>query len=153
LNPSAQIFVDVDDFATWCQSTEEEEIIDALAIYRGDYLIDYLDDHSVDLVRDQIRDSYLDAAIRLADRYYQHSRWDAVIKICHDILVQDSCNEQAFQFLMRSHAARGNRSAVHAVYQRYCAVLRQDLDVPPSPDTTRLWQQLTDQTRPEADFH
>jgi len=45
---------------------------------------------------------------------------------------------------MRCHAARGNLAAVHAVYQRCISLLKADLDVPPSAETTALYNQLTE---------
>ncbi|NPV55330.1 MAG: hypothetical protein HPY76_01470, partial [Anaerolineae bacterium] len=32
---------------------------------------------------------------------------------------------------------------VHSIYQRCRAVLREELDVEPAPETTRLWAALT----------
>jgi len=66
------------------------------------------------------------------------------MRICHDILSVDPCNEPAYRVLMRCHAARGNLAAVHSVYQRCTSLLKEDLDVPPSSETTSLYKQLTE---------
>lgn len=143
LNPAAQVAVDVEDFLELAASGREEDLLEALQVYQGEYLGDYYFDRQVDDVREKVREQYFDTAMRLGNLYFNQERWDAAVKICHDILSQDACNEPAYQLLMRSHAARGNRSAVQNVYHRCCAILKEELDVAPSPETTRIWKTLT----------
>ncbi len=142
LNPSARVVLDVDDFNLLCQSDREEDLEEALSIYTGEYMGEILDDHWANDNRERYRDLFLTSALRLAERYMQDGRCDAVIKLSHEILAVDNCNESTFRLLMKCHAARGNRSTVQAVYQRCCVVLREDLDVDPSLETTLLFQQL-----------
>ena len=142
LNPAAQIMVDTDDFFVLSSSDKEEDLLDALTIYQGEYLRESCDTNSIISTRERIHEAYNKAAYKLASMYFQQEHWDAAIKISHEILVQDSCNEPAFRILMKSHAARGNRSAVMSVYQRCCTALRNEMDVSPSRETTTLFNQL-----------
>ena len=143
LNLSAKIALDSDDFTTLCTLNNEEDLKEAFLIYQGDYLCEISDDHWADDKRERMRDTYLTTALRLADIYFHSSRWDEAIKLSHDILTIDVCNEPAFRMLMQCHAARGNRATVQAVYQRCCAILREDLDVDPSVETVKLWETLS----------
>ncbi|MHB8086981.1 MAG: bacterial transcriptional activator domain-containing protein, partial [Anaerolineaceae bacterium] len=115
----------------------------ALSIYEGDYLCEVTEDHWANDKRESIRDLYLSTAMKLAEIYIKAAKWDEAVKLSHDILAVDNCNEAAFRILMQCHAARGNRATVLAVYQRCCLVLREDLDVEPSSETTALYQQLS----------
>jgi len=143
LNPAAQICLDVDDFMELSTSPQEEDWAEALALYQADYLSECIDEPwSIDY-RNRMRDIYFSTAYRYLKACILQERWDAAIKISHDILSLDATNEYAYQVLMQCHAARGNRSTVNAVYQRCVSALREDLDVEPSLETTRLWQQLT----------
>lgn len=142
LNPAAQIAVDVDDFYTLCKSNEETDLMEALSIFEGDYLCEISEDNWANDKRESIRDLFLNTALKLAELHMHAAKWDDAVKLSHDILAVDNCNEPAFRILMQCHAARGNRAAVLAVYQRCCLILREDLDVVPSAETTSLYQQL-----------
>lgn len=143
LNPAAQICLDVDDFSELCASPNEDDWAEALSLYEADYLAEYQDESWMGDTRGRLRDVYFATAQRLLNAYFMREMWDSAIKVSHEILALDACNETATQMLMQCHAARGNRATVNAVYQRCVAVLREELDVDPSPETTRLWQQLT----------
>ncbi|EKD88993.1 MAG: hypothetical protein ACD_34C00242G0002 [uncultured bacterium] len=143
LNPAARIDLDVDDFVNLCSSDDESDLKEALSIYEGDYLCEVTEDHWANDKRESIRDLYLSTAMKLAEIYIKAAKWDEAVKLSHDILAVDNCNEAAFRILMQCHAARGNRATVLAVYQRCCLVLREDLDVEPSSETTALYQQLS----------
>jgi len=144
LNPNAQIYLDTDDFLTLASSNRDEDLATALQIYRGDYLPDATAESWANEKREHLREIYLYAAHKLANRHLQEGQCDEAMRICHDILSVDPCNEPAYRVLMRCHAARGNLAAVHSVYQRCTSLLKEDLDVPPSSETTSLYKQLTE---------
>lgn len=143
LNSAARIMVDVDDFIALCSSANEEEKREGLSIYLGDYLGEYTEDFAINDMREQLREKYILTSIKLGKTYFDSSRIDEAIKISHDILAIDPCNELAFQMLMRCHASRGSRTAVNAVYQRCCSTLKEEMDVSPSEETTKLWKSLS----------
>ncbi len=143
LNPAAQICVDIDDFNELCTSPKEEDWAEALELYQADYLSENVAEPWADDMRSRLRDVYFVTAQRLLKAYLFREMFDSAIKVSHDILALDPCNEYAVQMLMQCHAARGNRATVNAVYQRCVSVLHDELDVEPSIETTRLWKQLT----------
>jgi DNA-binding SARP family transcriptional activator len=143
LNPSAEIRTDSDDFVQLAASTNRDDLIEALAIYKGKFLGENSGEVWVSDLQVRLQDEYLNAARKLCDLLFSDSQWDTAIKYSHEMLTQDPCNEYAYGMLMKCHAAKGNRSTVHSIYQRCRAVLREELDVEPAPETTRLWEALT----------
>jgi LuxR family transcriptional regulator, maltose regulon positive regulatory protein len=142
INPGAQINLDIDDFVNLSSSDSEEDLQEALALYGGDYLSDSLEESWAIETRDQLRDLFIETAQRLSTYYYQADRFDEAIKSSHRILAVDPCSEPAYQMLMKCHSARGNRAAFNSVYRRCVAALKEELDVPPSKETTTLWEEL-----------
>jgi DNA-binding SARP family transcriptional activator len=143
LNSAAKIELDGNDFSRLCASDREEDLLQALSIYTGDYLVESIDEHWADETRERLRDAYLHTASHLGEIYFKQSRLEAAIKLCHEILAVDNCNEPAYRLLMRCHAARGNRSTVQSVYQRCISTLREELDIDPSAETVQLWESLS----------
>jgi DNA-binding SARP family transcriptional activator len=144
LNQAAQIRLDAEDFLALAYSKLDDDLETALQIYRGDYLPEATAEDWASEKRELLRETYLHTAHKLADRRLQEGHCDEAMRICHEILAVDPCNEPAYRVLMRCHAARGNLAAVHAVYQRCISLLKADLDVPPSAETTALYNQLTE---------
>jgi LuxR family transcriptional regulator, maltose regulon positive regulatory protein len=143
VNPNASIAIDTEDFLALTGSSNIEDLRTAHEIYQGDYLCENCQESWATPTRDQLHQAYLLGSNGLASMLFDKDQWDESMHVCHDILSADPCNEPAFRILMRCHAARGNRSAVHSVYQRCSAALREDLDVEPSGETIALYKQLT----------
>lgn len=117
--------------------------MDALSIYQGEYLAENISDSWAREEREKLQEIYLQTALKLAKLLAADERLDDAIRVAHQILETDRCSEPAFQLLMSCHAARGNRAAVNSVYRRCAVALHEELEVEPSPETTRLWQRLT----------
>jgi DNA-binding SARP family transcriptional activator len=143
LNSAARIELDMDDFSRLCASDREEDLLQALSIYTGDYLVESVEEYWANETRERLRDAYLHTASHLGEIYFEQSRLEEAIKLCHEILAVDNCNEPAYRLLMRCHAARGNRSTVQSVYQRCISTLREELDIDPSAETVQLWELLS----------
>lgn len=143
VNPAAKIDLDIDDFQRLTNSTELDDLKTAHAIYQGDYLCENCSEPWAAPLRDRLRELYLQSGDQLATMLFNAGQWDESMHICHDLLAVDPCDEPAFRTLMRCHAARGNRSAVHSVFQRCVSILREDMDVEPSEETSSLYKILT----------
>ena len=143
LNPAACIHLDVDDFINLTASDNPLDLQQALEVYHGDYMSETDADDWVIETREHMREIYLQAAHKLANQHLNEGQYDETMRICHEILTIDQCNEPAFRVLMRCHASRGNQAAVHAVFQRCGNILKEDLDVPPSKETLELYKHLT----------
>lgn len=150
INPVASIVLDKDDFLKLAASDDVNDLQAALSIYQGDYLSDSFLDSWITPARESLHQTYLASALKLARLFFTAQKWDDCIRTCNEILSADPYNEPAFQLLMRCQAARGNRSAIHSIYQRCVAMLREDLDVDPTPETTQLYKTLTRQQQPQG---
>ncbi len=143
LNPAAHVSLDTEDFLSLASGDEAEDLLAALKIYQGDYLPDATGEDWTGQTREHLRDIYLMAANQLAARYLGAGQYDETMRICHEILMVDAYNEPTYRILMRCHSARGNKAAVHSLYQRCVNMMKEDLDTPPASETTDLYRQLT----------
>lgn len=55
---------------------------------------------------------------------------------------RDECWEHAYRLLMLAQARLGNRAQALRTYARCVERLREELDVPPSAATVRLFEEL-----------
>ena len=114
----------------------------ALALYTGDFLQDHPYDEWCSEERERLLGLYLHAAGRLAAALAERSRWQEAIDLCQAILRRDECWEQAYRLTMQAQAALGNRAQALRTYARCVERLHAELDVPPSPATTALAEQI-----------
>jgi LuxR family maltose regulon positive regulatory protein len=142
VNPAAKILVDADDFENLAASDDVDQLRQALRLYKDDYLPESLYEDWSSAERQRLRHLYLAAADRLARHLLRAKAWSEVIHVCQATLARDSCSEEAYRFLMHAHAAQGNRSLVHNVYQHCVATLRDELGIEPSPATRALFEKL-----------
>jgi DNA-binding SARP family transcriptional activator len=61
-------------------------------------------------------------------------------------LAQDNCYEEMHRRLMECYLAQGRRGLAARQYQAYVQALRIELDVPPSPEIQRFYQQMINGT-------
>ena len=58
------------------------------------------------------------------------------------VLMEDPLNERVHLAVMRLYAEQGRRDLVRRQYDKLCAILLDELGVPPMPDTTQGYHQL-----------
>jgi ATP/maltotriose-dependent transcriptional regulator MalT/DNA-binding SARP family transcriptional activator len=142
LNPAAPIALDTDEFERLAASDDVDQLRQALALYREDYLPDCVYEDWSAAERQRLRHLYLLTAERLARHLLQTEQWDEGIRVCETILSRDNCWEGAYRLLMKAYAAQDNRPQVHSVYQRCTSTLDEELGVEPSPTTQALFEEL-----------
>ncbi|HEY9076640.1 MAG TPA: BTAD domain-containing putative transcriptional regulator [Anaerolineaceae bacterium] len=142
INPQARLLLDADHFELAAGSNNPDDLRRALAIYEDDYLAESLGEEWIDSERERIRQVYLGAAERLAEHCYTQASYDEVLSIASKMLERDCTWENAYRLMMRAQAAQGNRAQVYAIYKRCAAVLADELDVTPSPETAALMEKL-----------
>ena len=116
----------------------------ALDLYEGDYLPEALYEDWAAETRERLLTLYLRAADRLAGALIDRDRYEEALNACQAILARDPCWERAYRLAMRAYTAQGNRPQALRAYQRCVDVLREQLDVEPSPETTALGRNLVD---------
>ena len=114
---------------------------EAVASYTGDLLPGNYDDWIAPL-RAELRQRFLDALMRLIDLLEAGGDYRAAISANQRLIAQDPINERAYVQLMRLYALSGDRAGVRHVYQQCVAALERELEVGPSPSTTKAYEQL-----------
>ena len=114
----------------------------ALTRYRGELLDgepvgDWHLEH-----RDRLQRLYVDAMMTLGARLTAEERHAKAAEVYRRVLARDELHEEALQALMRAHAALGERAQALRAYQRFAERLREELDVEPDGETTRLFERL-----------
>lgn len=114
----------------------------AVELYRGAYLAD-IESGWAFVERAELEQAYMDALMTLAELQLAQGDHRAAIATCQQALEQDPCLEDAHRLIMRIYGAIGNRAGIVRQYRLCQQVLREELDVPPSPQTTDLYALLT----------
>lgn len=114
----------------------------AQRLYGGDYLPEATYEDWASDERERLRTLFLRAAARLAAALIERGRYDEGLEVCQAILARDECWEQAYRLMMVAFARQGNRPQAFRIYQRCESVLREELNVSPSPATVALHQRI-----------
>ena len=114
----------------------------ALARYRGDFLDgepvgDWHLEH-----RTRYQRLYTAALMDLGERYATDGRHAKAAESFRRVLARDELHEDALRALMRSLAGDGERSQALRAYQRFTLQLRNELEVDPAEETSRLAAEL-----------
>ncbi len=155
LNPDMPMWVDARAIADFSPSTgsgykfqiadlEKSEIINlksAIDLYQGDLLPDFYDDWIL-RERERLRAIYVDALLRIAQDQRAKSEYAQAIETAQKVLAADRASEKAYQHLMFCFAAQGDRIAALKQYDDCKRILRDELNVEPSSETTALRDQI-----------
>lgn len=154
LRPEADLWLDAEAFEAACETglrgpltgSGAEETLGrlraALRLYTGDYLPEALyDDWSAE-ARERLLTQYLRAADRLAGALIERGQHDEALNTCQAILARDNCWERAYRLMILAYLRQGNRPQALRAYQRCVQTLKEQLDVPPSAETTALYAQI-----------
>nr|HMN29374.1 BTAD domain-containing putative transcriptional regulator [Caldilineaceae bacterium] len=114
----------------------------ALELYRGDYLPD-VDTEWARLERAHLNRLFLETALTLGELQLEMNHFSQALATCERVLAKDSCHEAAHRLAMRIYAAMGSSAGVVRQYRLCEQMLLAELDVPPSPKTTELYELLT----------
>lgn len=114
----------------------------AVDLYRGEYLPDSLYETWAAEEREHLSTMFLEAADKLCDLYIQNGKYVEAIDLCQRVLAKDNCWERAYRHLMTAYNYLGDRGQLARTYQRCLQTLKDELDVPPSPETQELYKKL-----------
>jgi LuxR family maltose regulon positive regulatory protein len=113
----------------------------AIRLYKGPYLPEIEGDWAW-LQREQLAQAYMEAVLTLARLHLEAKEYGVALEYCRRALAEDSCQEEAHRLAMRVHAATGNRAAVVRQFERCRQALLNEVNVPPSSQTTSLYETL-----------
>jgi DNA-binding SARP family transcriptional activator/predicted ATPase len=123
---------------------------EATALYRGGFMEGFsLPDAApfeewALLTRERLARQMSSTLQRLSDAHETRQEYEKAQSYARRQLELDPWDEAAHQRLMRNLALGGKRSAALAQYEACRRLLADELDVEPAPETTRLYQQISD---------
>ena len=129
-------YLDVALFET-AVSSSQENLAEAVTIYRGDLLEDIYDDW-VTPERERLARLYREALLRLIDQKEAAGHFAEAITYAERYQMAEPLLENAYVRLMRLHYAAGDRGRVQQQYQQLTAVLRDELGAEPLPETAAM---------------
>jgi len=114
----------------------------ALDLYRGELLPGDPYSEWTQLPRAALRRRFREASLALAQQYRQQENYAEAMALLTPLLDDDPADEPVHRELMRLHALSGRRYDALRQYQTCVAALAAELDVPPSPQTDNLHEQI-----------
>jgi DNA-binding SARP family transcriptional activator len=142
--------VAIDPAALWCDAAAFERhiaqarLVDALALYRGDFLSGFHLPQAADFERwlererSRLRQLAVDAAWALADAEEKADNAEEAIRCCRWLLSLKPDCEPAVRRLMRLLTHTGDRTAAITEYETFARRLAGAYELEPSPETRGL---------------
>ncbi len=134
LNPDHPLWTDVRELERTARTAEP-----ALDLYRGELLAEFYDDWIIPL-RERYHDLYLDALLMRVEMLRSASQYEQAAATARQVLVLDPANERAFQHLIFSEMALGDRASAIQAYEQCVRALEEELGAEPSRETVALYE-------------
>lgn len=112
----------------------------AISLYHGDLVCD--SDLQASIEREQLRACYLNVLAWLADYHYERHEYDTSLHYAHQLLINDSCREDAHRLVMRCYVRRNERAQALRQYHLCASILRAEFDTTPEPATLALFERI-----------
>jgi predicted ATPase/DNA-binding SARP family transcriptional activator len=128
-------------------STRLMGLSEAVSLYAGPFLDGVYQDW-VFLERERLRGLYLEALGYLLEHHKQTGDYAAALTTAQQLVACEPLHEAAHRELMRLYHLLGRDAEAVAQYHRCRAILREELDVAPAPETTALYEILSRDTLP-----
>jgi DNA-binding SARP family transcriptional activator len=152
LSPEVTWQVDVLDFSRLMEEGKEREGRGELEaavesrqrawkLYRGPFLQGYYEGW-VAARRESFQRTYLELLRDLGDLYVRLQKPGDALDAYRTVLVEDPLVERVHLAVMRLYAQQGRRDLVRRQYDKLCAILLEELGVPPAMETTQGYHQL-----------
>jgi DNA-binding SARP family transcriptional activator len=153
LSPAVGVATDIEDFderyergrrlermgrAEEAASTYE----DAIALYRGDYLLEDLYEDWTMVERERLSNAHVEMLDRLAVYYMESGQLRDSVRACYKVLEKDRCHEDSHRLLMSCYVRLGQRGRALRQYRLCERILSQEYGTAPSTETRSLYQSL-----------
>jgi len=149
LNPAITIATDVAEFLALWEAGRQLKGHAAVELYEkachlrsGPFLVEDLYADWASLAREQLNQTYLTMCQTLSDYYLKIERYDEAVKWTNAMLKENRYDERAYRQLMHIYTAQGRRCEALRQYQLCERALKEDLGVPPLPETVQLFHTL-----------
>ena len=125
--------------------------LEALALYRGDYLADRPYQEWTHQQRAHFVERRLNALTFLCENAVEERDLSAVVDYAQQILAVDSLRERAHRHLMRAHYMMGQRGCALRQYNACALALQHELGAQPSQQTQWLHKAIRDDAQIPAE--
>lgn len=145
---SGSYSLDVAAFTRLAQSTGTEDLEQATALYRGEFLAGFAlpgcvaFEEWLQLTREQLHQQAMTVLHTLTAHHLLEGRYDDTIRTARRQIALDPWRETAYRQLMQALVGKGERSAALAAYAQCRRVLQEELGIEPAPATTALYEQI-----------
>ncbi len=140
------VWVDAAEFERLCsnlQSPREASYLQsALSLYQGDLLPNDLYAEWTMTPRESLRRLHREASQALAAHHIDARDYLAAIALLTTLLAHDPADEPVHRELMRAYTLAGRRHDALRQYRACVDALAAEIDVPPEPETTALYEQI-----------
>ncbi|MBI5563276.1 MAG: AAA family ATPase [Chloroflexi bacterium] len=141
------VWVDVTEFDRLCATPTNDpqriaNLQQALALYQGDLLPDDLYADWTSTPREALRRQRREVSLALVKHYRDVHDYTNSLALLTPLLTPDPADEVVHRELMRAYALGGRRHDALRQYQACVEALAADLDVPPEPETTALYERI-----------
>jgi DNA-binding SARP family transcriptional activator len=152
-NLDLQVWVDCEAFMehlSTAQSLERRRALGAAvreyraaeALYQGEFLEEDRYEEWVIPQRQCLQNDYLHTLDRLSRHYLDQADYAACATACSKMIAIDACCEEAYRRLIRCYSRQGQPYLALRQYHLCVERLKEELDVPPTPTTTALYEQI-----------
>lgn len=112
----------------------------AISLYHGDLAC--ASDLQASIEREQLRACYLNVLAWLADYHYERHEYATSLNYAHQLLINDSCREDAHRLVMRCYVRQNQRAQALRQYHLCANILRAEFDTTPEPATLALFERI-----------
>jgi DNA-binding SARP family transcriptional activator len=151
-NRSLNYWFDVEAFETYLADARQmrddspEQAIrhfqDAVKLYRGEFLQDGVEGEWFITRQAELRGKYLEALLTLGQLLFAGGNYAQAGAAYKKVIEHDNYVEAAHRELMRCYARLGEQAQALRHYQELVQIMRDELDSPPAPETTALFERL-----------
>jgi DNA-binding SARP family transcriptional activator len=92
--------------------------------------------------RERLQQMFLSAGVELAGIHLNSAHNELAVEVCHRLIREDGCFEEAYCLAMQAYAAMRNQAAASRLYDSLREALSAELGVCPSAQTEALFQAL-----------
>lgn len=117
-------------------------LVEVASLYRGSFLEDCNLDWCL-AERRRLSDIYIGVLRELASRFYDSGLYQAAASYARAWSSEDPLDEAAYCALMRIYTAMNQRSRAIEQFETCRSVLTVELGISPSPETLKLYQELS----------
>lgn len=143
-NRESPYWLDIEAFESDIQ--ERTSRSRAVRLYSGD-LYERCTEEWIDFERERLRALQLSALAQLCSEARDRSAYVEALQYAQLMLASDPWREDAVRTLMETRMLLGDRSGALAEYERFAAMLREDLQTDPLAETTAAYRRIRDTSR------